>query len=391
MMRIVTKYILKEIGFSFLLTLFIFTFVLLIGKILQIIEMMVNKGISFLDVAQLLLFIMPSFLIFTIPISFLIAVLIGLGRLSADNEITVLRAAGMSLYQLFAPIGMAAFFVMIITAAIGLISPLTNQGSKNLLFEILQQKASIGIKERVFNDDFRGLVLYADRISNHGDYMDGLLISDRRLTKEPTTIVARRGFLVSNPQTMTITLRLLDGSIHVVDPTYSKYKKTDFSSYDVNLDMKSAAPGGQTSVSKSSTDMTVDELLTNIERHDFLPHQIRDMIIELHKKFSIPLSCLVFAVLAVPFGIVHQRSGKSRGFTVGLSIVVLYYTLQLGGEALGETGKISPVLAVWSPNLVLGTLGLYLFLRAARDKSTFISNIPAYMAFFTKPFRRRPS
>ena len=388
MFKIVNRYILREIGFPFFMTLFIFTFVLLIGKILQIIEMMVNKGIAFFTVIKLILLIMPSFLTFTMPISFLIAVLIGLGRLSGDNEITVLKASGMSLYQLMVPIVSAAVIVSMMTAIVSLFAPISNLATKNLLFQIVQQRASIGIKERTFNDDFQGLVLYTDHISANGDYMEGVLISDSRLTKETTTIIAKRGFLVSNPQSMTVTLRLMDGSIHAVDSKFEKYKKTDFSNYDVNLDIKSAAQGAKNSISKGSVDMTVDELLQNIERRDLKSEQIRDMIIELHKKFSIPLSCLVFAILAVPFGIVNKRSGKSRGFTVGFFIIAFYYTLQLAGEALGETGKIPPAFAVWIPNAVLGTAGLCLFFMAAGERSVALMKFADWSANLATCFKR---
>ena len=389
MFKILNRYILKEIGSPFLLTLFVFTFVLLIGKILQIMEMMVNKGIHFLDVAQLILLIMPSFLTYTMPMSFLIAVLIGLGRLSGDNEVTVMRASGMSLYQLSKPILMAALIVAMLTALVGIIAPHSNLATKGLLFQILQQKASIGIKERIFNDDFQGLVLYADRISAQGDFMEGILISDSRLASEPATIIARRGYLVSNPKAMTVTLRLLDGSIHTVDSRFQRYKLTEFSSYDINLDLKRAVSGGDGAFKKGSVDMTVGELLKNIAKGEQKPEDIRDMIIELHKKVSVPLSCLVFGLLAIPFGIVSKRSGKSRGFTVGLLIVVVYYTLQLAGEALGETGKIHPVLAVWIPDTILGYAGIFFFLRSAREKSLDFLNLSQRVEFLSDRFKRR--
>jgi len=368
MFGIINRYISKEIGFPFIMTLLVFTFVLMIGKILQIIELMVNKGVQFYDISKLILFIMPSFLTFTMPISLLIAILIGMGRLSGDNEITVLRASGISLYRLIQPIIFMACIVCLFTAVIGYYAPLCNQATKDLLFQIVQQKASIGIKEKFFNDDFQDLMLYADRITTNGDSMEGILISDSRLANDTTTIIARRGYLISNPNTLKVTLRLMDGSIHSVDSSLTKYKKTDFSSYDVNLDLKKAAAGSDNKIKKGSRDMTIDELLVNIKISDRKTDEIRDMVIELHKKLSIPLSCLVFAILAVPFGIVSKRSGKSRGFTVGILIVVFYYTLQLAGEAMGETGKISPILAVWAPNAILGALGLYLFIMSAQEK-----------------------
>ncbi len=368
MNTIINKYILREISFPFFMTLLVFTFVLIIGKILQIMDLMVNKGVLFISILKMILFTMHAFLIFTIPISLLIAILIGLGRLSGDNEITVMKSSGVSLYQLFVPIAFMSVLAFVFSLTIGLLAPLSNFAMKNLLFEIVKQKASIGIKEKVFNDDFKGLVIYADRIPLEGDFMEGVMVNDTRLVKEPTTIIAPKGYLRSDLKSMKVILRLERGSIHSVESGLKTYKKTDFGSYDVLLDMGTALSESAKSTSKGSVDMTIRELLENMRKGGIDDAARRDMIIELNKKFSIPLSCLVFAIIGIPLGIVSRRSGKSRGFTVGLFVVTIYYTLQLAGEALGETGKLPPVIAVWAPNILMGSLGTYLFFMAAKEK-----------------------
>ncbi|MCK4535046.1 MAG: LptF/LptG family permease, partial [Syntrophobacterales bacterium] len=108
MNRVVNRYILREISIPFFMILFILTFVLLMGRILQLMDLMINKGINFVDIAKLILYLMPSFLMITIPVSLLISILIGLGRLSRDNEIIVLKSSGLSLYQLMTPIAFAS-------------------------------------------------------------------------------------------------------------------------------------------------------------------------------------------------------------------------------------------------------------------------------------------
>lgn len=368
MNTIINRYLLREIAFPFFMTLMVFTFVLIIGKILQIVDLMVNKGVPLTSILKMILYTMHAFLIFTIPISLLIAVLIGLGRLSGDNEITVMKSSGVSLYQILKPVVFFALLAFLFSLTTGLLAPFSNFAMRNLLFDIVKRKASIGIKEKVFNDDFKGLVIYADRIPVDGDFMEGVLVNDSRLVKEPTTIIAPRGYLISDMKSMKVILRLERGSIHSVESGLKTYKKTDFGSYDVLLDMGSALSETAKSTAKGSVDMTVRELLQNIRKGDFDEAARRDMIIELNKKFSIPLSCLVFAVIGIPLGIVSRRSGKSRGFAVGLFVVASYYTLQLAGEALGETGKLPPVLAVWAPNILVGSLGVYLFLMAAKEK-----------------------
>jgi len=325
---------------------------------------------------------MPPFLLITVPISLLIAILIGVGRLSADNEITTLKSAGMSISRIMLPIMGASIIAAIITAFIGLyFVPYGNTATRDLLFTIAKQKASIGIKEKVFNDDFKGLVLYADKIPLHGDYMEGVFISDNRLVKDPTTIVAEKGYLVSNPASMTVTLRLRNGSTHSVDSNLKTYKRMDFSSYDINLDLSSPMEKEGTGTDKKSREMNIQELLERSKKLDSSSALKRELVIEINKKFSIPLSCIVFAILGLPLSIGQVRSGKSRGFTVGLLVIMIYYVLQLGGEGLGETGRISPVIGTWAPNIILGITGIALFLMAVREK-------PITFDFIIKPIEK---
>ena len=364
------------------MSLFILTFVLLMGRILQLMDLMINKGVGVIDISRLVLYLMPPFLLITVPISLLIAILIGVGRLSADNEITTLKSAGMSISRIMLPIMGASIIAAIITAFIGLyFVPYGNTATRDLLFTIAKQKASIGIKEKVFNDDFKGLVLYADKIPLHGDYMEGVFISDNRLVKDPTTIVAEKGYLVSNPASMTVTLRLRNGSTHSVDSNLRTYKRMDFSSYDINLDLSSPMEKEGTGTDKKSREMNIQELLERSKKLDSSSALKRELVIEINKKFSIPLSCIVFAILGLPLSIGQVRSGKSRGFTVGLLVIMIYYVLQLGGEGLGETGRISPVIGTWAPNIILGITGIALFLMAVREK-------PITFDFIIKPIEK---
>jgi len=364
MKRILNSYIIKEIAFPFFMSLLILTFTLLIGKILQLMDLMINKGVDFSSIVKLILYLMPSFLTFTIPISLLISVLMAFGRLSGDSEIVVMKASGVSLYQLLQPVLFVAVIAALVTSAFSLIvAPISNHATKNLLFSIIQQKASAGIKEKVFNDDFSGLVIYAERIPASGESMNSVLIYDTRMTDDPSTITARDGRLYSNPNAMSVTLRLENGSIHTVDPGKSNYRKTDFSTYDIQLDLASISAKP---VEKSKTELKVRELIKKKSKLED-SKEYRELTVELHKKFSVPFACIIFGVLGVPLGITSRRSGKSRGFSLGIGIVLSYYVLQLGGDALGETGRIPPVLGVWAPNMIFSVLTLIAFIVSAKE------------------------
>jgi len=369
MNTIIKRYIFKEIAFPFILVLFVLTFVLLMGKILQIMDLMVNKGISVIDILHLVVLIMPYFMLFTIPIAVLVSILMAMGRFSQDNEITALKASGVSLSQIYYPVAIFSLLAFIFTIVIGyFLVPQSNFATKRLLFELASQNASIGIKEKVFNADFKGLLVYANSIPPDGGYMEGVMISDSRILGEQNTILAKKAFLVADPKLMIVKLRLENGSIHTVSADMKNYRKVDFQTYDINLDL-STTLGSFTEENKSSTEMTMTELLERMKRPGLKDSDVRELAIEVHKKFSIPLSCIFFALIALPLGIKSHRAVKSRGVAVGMIIVASYYLLRIGGEALVETGRLSPVIGVWTPNLVFAVIGIYLFIMSQKEIS----------------------
>ena len=369
MKKIIDRYILKEIAFPFFMILFILTFVLLMGKILQLMDLMVNKGIRVTDIALLIVYLMPSFLMFTIPISLFVAIMMGLGRLSGDNELLVMKAAGMSLTQIARPILVAVAASFLLTAFTSYyLVPHGNYAVKSLLFDVARQKASAGIKERVFNDEFSGILIYADKVPVSGEHMEGVLISDTRNAGEQNTIIAARAYLLADPNAMTVTLRLENGATHSVDRSLKSYRRMDFARYDIKLDL-GAAMSGDAGKSKASTEMTVAEMMKRMEDKKLKDTDLRELAIEINKKFSIPVSTLVFGILGVPLGIRKHRTAKYWGFSIGLAVVIAYYLLRLGGEALAETGQLTPFIGAWTPNIVLGIAGGWLFMRAAAEKS----------------------
>jgi len=384
MQKIISRYIFKEIAFPFIIILFVLTFVLLMGKILQIMDLMVNKGIGIFTVAKLIIFLLPAFMSFTIPIALLIAILIAMGRLSADNEITVLKASGVSLTQIYLPVAIASLIAFIITIIVGhFLVPQSNFATKRLLFTIAQQNASIGIKEKVFNADFKGILLYTEKIHPKGDFMENVMISDSRIQGEQNTILAKKAYLVADADSMTVMLRLESGSVHSVSSDLKKYRKIDFKTYDINLDLTSSISGTNED-SKSSVEMTMSELLAKMKKPGLEKAEIRELAIEVHKKFSIPLSCIFFGLLALPLGIKSHRAVKSRGVAVAIVVVSIYYLLRIGGEAFVETGYLSPVIGVWTPNIIFGCLGLYLFYMADRE----ISALHLLKVFFWRKLQK---
>jgi lipopolysaccharide export system permease protein len=359
-------YILKEIFPIFLIGLMTFTVILLMDKILKLIELIVTRGVSPLQILMLLLFISPSFLIFTIPTAFLLATLLSFGRLSGDSEITAFKASGMSLYQLYLPVLLFSVGTYLLTTFLVIYGlPWGNRGFKATLYLMAQSKADIEIKERVFNDVFDGFVIYVEKVPVQGKKMEGILINDERDKERTNTIFAREGFLVSDSKSQEVILRLIDGDIHRFEPRANTYQKMRFDTYDLRLELaKTFAALGK---KLRDHEMSIEDIKEKMEKNRLSGQDITPQEVELHKRYAIPFSCLVFGLIGVPLGIQSRSSGRSYGFVLSLLILLSYYISLTASEILAIRKTFPPFLAGWAPNILFGGLGIYLLIKASRE------------------------
>lgn len=377
LVRTINRYILREISIPFGLGLAVFTFVLLIARILKLVEMVVNRGVPLLEVLKLFSYILPGFLEVTVPMALLLAVLIAFGRLSSDSEIVALKTSGVSLYQLARPVAGFAIGIYIVALTISLYArPWGNSLLRDELYEVAKLRASAGIKEKVFTDDFSGLVIYVDHIDPPGTMLRGILISDSRDSAQRNTVFAQIGILVPNEPLHLLTLRLVGGSIHAFYPKDRSYHRTDFSVYDISLDLNTALAHLRPR-EKDPSEMTIPELRMAIAAKRSAADPALSEQVELQRKFSIPFACLAFAAIGIPLGIRPSRSVRSRGFTLSLVLIFVYYLLLTLGESLGERGVLPAGIAMWLPNLLLTALAIVFFLRAARETQTTHGSVVA--------------
>lgn len=368
MRKILHVYVFREILVPFALGLGVFTFILLLARLLKLIELVVNRGIPATTVGQVFLCLLPAFLEVTVPMAMLLAILVAFGRLSADSEITALRSSGVSLYQLIPPI---ATFVVIVTLATGVLAwygrPWGNRSLRTAMWDIARTRATAGLKPQVFNDEFPGLIIYAEQIDNTADTLQRVLIADERDPQQQNTVFARSGYMISDVERETVTLRLLDGTIHTTDTTAGASYQTEFRSYDVNLDLRAtlADARGRTD---DPNELSIDQLRTVIaaKRRDGRPATAE--LVEYHRKFAIPFACVVFGLIAVPLGVQPARTVRSRGFAVSLVVIFAYYMLLSTGQGFAEQGRVPPMIGLWLPNVVLGALGVALLRRAGREQ-----------------------
>ena len=363
----INRYILREIVVPFVLGLAVFTLILLIARILKLVEMVVNRGVPFLEVLKLFSYILPAFLEITVPMALLLAVLVAFGRLSSDSEITALKTSGISLYQLLRPVALFAIAVYVVALGLSLLArPWGNSLLRGALYEIAKTRASAGLKEKVFTDDFADLVIYVDHIEPPGNMLRGILISDSRDAAQRNTVFATVGFLVPNEPMHVLTLRLMEGSIHAFNEADRSYHRTDFATYDITLDVN-AALAAMRPRERDPSEMTLGELRAAIAAKHAAHQPAFSEAVEVQRKFSIPFACLAFAAVGVPLGVRPSPSVRSRGFMLSLALIFVYYLLLTLGESLGERGVLPAWIALWLPNILLSALAAVLFRRAARE------------------------
>lgn len=378
--RILYFYIIREISSLFLLGIVIFTLVLLMGRLITLTDLVVSHGVPLADVSRMILYLIPSFLVFTIPMAFLLAVLLAFGRLSADNEIIVIKASGVSLIQVMPPVIVCALVAVLLALGASTIGvPWGNSSFRELSIQVLKRNITATIREKTFWDDIPGVVMYADRYEEQSHMLQGVIINDGRNPERPMTIFARDGIVTSAAGSQALLLSLHNGSIHMAGAG-GLYRLVHFGEYSMTVGEK----GGSNAVSRIESDMWLSELQRQIISPGTSAKSRLKMLSELHSRFTFPFASLVFAILAVPLGIQNRRSGKSGGFSVSIAIILTYYVLMSVVRTLAEKGVVPPAVALWIPNLFFFGIGLF-FLRMASQEN----RIPLFpLRRFLDYFRR---
>jgi len=365
MKRILSLYIIREISSLFLFGISIFTLILLMGRLIKLTELVVSRGVPLLDVGRMILYLMPSFLVFTIPMAFLLAVLLAFGRFSSDNEITVLKASGISLVQMLSPVLVCALLATILALAASTIGvPWGNSAFKNLSIQVLKQNAAATIREKVFWDEIPGIVLYTDSFDEKQNRLRGIVIHDGRNAERPMTIFAREGAIEGGSLHSSLRVMLNNGTIHAAGAR-GEYRLIHFEEYIMTVGHQ----GGSDGSSRNELDMRISELLLQVSSPSVTVQNRLKMLAELHSRFAFPCASLVFVFIAVPLGIQNRRSGKSAGFTASIGLLLTYYVLMSIARTLAEKGALPAVVALWLPNLIFCLFGWMLLRMVSLERS----------------------
>lgn len=374
MKRTLTAYIVSEILPPFLLGLAAFTLMLLIARILRLVELVVTRGVPFLQIAKLFALILPTFLEMTVPMALLLGIFLGLGRLSGDHELLALKASGISAVQILLPIGTIALFISLITLLLTtLVRPAANLALKKELYNIAKSRVGTALREKVFNDDFPKILIYVEEVVPPGDTSQGVLIVDRRDPTKEDIIFGKVALILSDEDSKTINLKLFDGAVYEREKKRPNFSQTRFNTYDFQLDLEEAFSPIRKK-ERGPKEMSLRRLGKAILVKEAQGLRPTAELIELHQRFSFAFAPLVLSLLGVSLVMVPTRSRASRswGFALCLACLLVYYSLLSMGKALGEKDLLPPLLALWLPNLVVGLIAIGLFKKALQESPLLI-------------------
>ncbi|MCX5798692.1 MAG: LptF/LptG family permease [Proteobacteria bacterium] len=352
-------YLLKELIQIFLLSLGILTFVFVLSRIGKIADLVINKGVEIKDILLLLVYSSPPYLTFTLPMAFLLSSIVVLGRLSTENEILALKASGVNLKCLFIPI----VAIGVIITLIGLLNtnmllPKSSELFRATLINIVKKGITVEDKEGVFNDSIPGIVIYIDKVDTKNKFLSGIIISDDRDKELKQTISASKGIINLDSVTSDLYFVLEDGNLHRWEKAQDVYRNLSFKNYTFSMNLANMLPQNS-NLRKRPYEMDTKELNKALV-HANNPDDRYDILLEIYKRISLPLSSLAFIFLTIPLGIKRNIEGKFSGILYSLLLFIFYYILMAITENLGKTIHLPVVITSFTPNVIISIIGLYL-------------------------------
>jgi LPS export ABC transporter permease LptG/LPS export ABC transporter permease LptF len=365
-MRILTRYILREVTSYALIGAGVFTFIFFMVNLERILELVVRNSAPLPSVAEIFAYTLPKTLTLTLPMGVLVGILIGLSRLAADSEITAMRSTGMGSWSFVA---ITASFVALACGLAVLnnvvLAPQASMALSGLEDRLKSSQASFEIQPHVFYEDFANYVLYVqDTAPGRGAAVwKGVFLADVTTPSTPTLTLAQRGVVVGEGPDR-LHLHLIKGAQHETIPKQpGQYSISTFGDTDITLPL--AASTQSTRVAASVTEMSTSELLRRANQKQSGGDAI-NYLIEFHRRWSMAVACVVLALVGIPLGLSSKKGGKSTGFVLTIVLVFIYYILALSGMSLARQGKMPVALGMWLSDGLFLVAGMFMLYRVDR-------------------------
>ncbi|MEM4251635.1 MAG: LptF/LptG family permease, partial [Candidatus Bathyarchaeia archaeon] len=375
MLRIVDRYLIREIVPYFLLSLFLLTAIIFIHEANRFSDLFVlfsKRGLESWPLVELILSLLPGILIFTLPIALLFGILIGLGRMSSDSELIVLNACGVGRWRLFSPVLLLSILVLalafyntstLLPTAVRSVESLKSTRSRLFLEGMLNQ-----IKPGIFEDSIPGKVmLIRDIDRENGRWRQIFVAEEIDPSSEPRIMTALSGEMVIGDTLERSELHLYDGFMY---DAYARKRRehnrastSSFKETTIRFNLSGSTQPEAPPVTEEfrPETATLQQLLSAPTPAGRLA-ALR-LKAEKHKRFALPFSCLIFALTGVALSLSVSRGGRSFGLVAGILVTMTYYLLVIFGEDLARQGILPAFIAMWLPNATIGVFGLIALIR----------------------------
>lgn len=400
--RIISRYIAKEVITTFLITLFAFTAMLLVINMLRFASLVVSKGVSLTQISTVFLALTPTFLEIALPMSALLGVMIAFARLSGDSELVIVKASGISLFQLLKPIAVFCIGTLVMAAFISLSArPWGYNTLAEILFEIASRQSTAALEEGVFSQ-VGPLTIYSSKIDHMTGRLERVLIDDRREKNTRKIIVSDSGIILSDPEQKIVVFKLENGVIH--EEVEGKFSITQFQTNRLAMDPQDFAESGERkgksfqamsleelSISKSFYSSLLDRIRSGeaidpksveapfgqlLAPDQFTKKELKKRInrakIEHGRRFSMPFAALILGFVGMALGVQPPRTQRTWGLglsaLLGMFVFLVYYSVLSVGIALCESGSVPPVIALWLPNLIIFAIALLLLWKIGSER-----------------------
>ncbi|MCL5774543.1 MAG: LptF/LptG family permease [Firmicutes bacterium] len=351
-MKILDRYILKEMISPFLMALGGFIIFMVADIMFLMADQIINKGVPVIVILQMLVLKLPAILVLTFPVALLFSTMLGLGNLSSNYEIAALRTSGVSFFRIMAPVFAAGIFFSFLTIVVNeKISPWAFHKSENIVRRMIVRQAVPFMATNVFFRGPENKIFYVGSADKNTGIMYNVMVFDMSEGRYPQLTTASEA---------TYDLShwyLRNGTINKFDSMGRIQYEVAFRELTLQINVDPAAFfAGQ----KTPFEMTMKELGEQVKLFDKSGINVQEMKMDLYLKLSVPFACLITCLIGAPLSVRFPRGGRLAGIAVSITIIFIYYALLSVGRALGKNGMLNPFMAAWLPNIIIGVLGIYL-------------------------------
>lgn len=431
---IIIKYILKNHLAPFLFSIFTLIAIFLLQFMMKFADRLVGKGLDTWIIIQLIIYNLAWMVVLVVPMAVLVATLMAFGSMSQNNEIAILKSSGISLYRMMVPPLAASMVIALLLVYFNNnIYPDANHAARLLMEDISRKKPTLSLVPGVFSQEVPNYSILVREIDQNKNELKEVLIYDYTSPPKVNIVTATEGKIYLSRNQKKLIMDLQNGEIHESDNTKeSIYRKLRFERHKIALPaeqftFEQTAPGGPRgdrelgteemlrivdsltlifdknrsdfySYIKGVTFERIEKPITYIvpdssakyiyakvqeriksdekstsgilNRIDYGKKEINRYWVEIHKKYSLPFACIVFVLIGAPLGTMMKRGGFGMAAGISLLFFLLYWSFLIGGEKLADRGLLSPFWGMWSANILLIIVGIWLMIKSAREKVT---------------------